>query len=412
MDGFAERLRGVEVAASSAMAARARELAREGAAVIDLSAGEPDFDTPPHVVAAAHRAALAGDTHYPPLDGTRALKDAVRRKFLRENGLDYAPDEVMVANGAKQAIFNALMATLDPGDEVVVPTPTWISYGDMIRLAGGTVVAVPCLAAGGFRLSPAALAAAITPRTRWVILNFPGNPSGVTATEAELRALAEVLLPHPRVRVLSDDMYEHVLLSDRPFRTLAAVEPRLRARVLTVNGVSKTYAMTGWRVGFCGGDRALIQAMVAVQGQATSGVCTVAQAAAVAALDGPQDLLRERLAIYRERLAMARAILDAAPGLSCPTPEGGFFALPDMTGCLGKVSPSGRRITDDGAFVSALLEEVRVAVVPGAAYGAPGHVRVSCGTETRLLVEGCERIRAFCASLGPCPAPPPSSPGP
>jgi aspartate aminotransferase len=374
-------------------------LAAQGIKVISLAVGEPDFDTPRHAIEAAYKAALAGDTKYPPQDGTKALKEAIQRKFKRENGLDYALDEILVSNGGKQVIMNAMLATCDVGDEVIIPAPFWISYADMAKLAGGVPVTVACPQNNGFRLRPEDLEAAITPKTKWLLLNFPSNPTGAACSRAEMKALAEVLLRHPHVWVLTDDMYEHLLYDDFEFCTIAEVEPRLKDRVLTVNGVSKTYAMTGWRIGFCGGPRDLIKAMFNMQGQLTAGVSTVGQAAAAAALDGPQDLVKERAAIYKARRDMVVEMLNAAPGIACHKPEGAFYVFPNIAGCLGKVSAGGRRIATDADFALALIEEKHVAVVHGAAYGMSPYLRISYATETERLREACARIQEFCRGL-------------
>jgi aspartate aminotransferase len=396
---LAQRLKEVEVAASVVMTNKARALAAAGHRVISLAVGEPDFETPAHAIEAAHRAALAGDTHYPPQDGTPALKAAVQRKFRRDNGLDYALDEIMIANGGKQIIMNAFLATIDAGDEVVIPAPYWISYADQAKLAGARPVFVPCPQNNGFKLRAEDLDAAITPRTKWLVLNSPNNPSGAALSAEELRAIGAVLARHPQVWVLSDDMYEHMVYGDFAFSTLAQVCPELKDRVLTVNGASKTYAMTGWRVGFCGGPRHLIKAMVNMQGQLTSGVCTVAQAAAAAALDGPQDLVRARAAIYRERRDLVVEELNRARGIVCHRPEGAFYVYPNIAGCIGLTSAGGRRIDTDLDFVLALLEEQHVAAVHGAAYGMSPYFRVSYATSTEQLREACRRIQAFCAAL-------------
>jgi len=396
---LAERLKDVEVAASVIMTSKARALAAAGHTVISLAVGEPDFDTPPHAIAAAHAAALAGDTHYPPQDGTPALKSAVQRKFRRDNGIDYALDEIMVANGGKQIIINAFLATIDEGDEVVIPAPYWISYADQAKLAGGKPVFVPCPQNNGFKLRAEDLDAAITPRTKWLVLNSPNNPSGAALSAEEIGAIGAVLRKHPGVWVLSDDMYEHMVYGDFTFATLAQVCPDLKDRVLTVNGASKTYAMTGWRVGFCGGPKHLVKAMVNMQGQLTSGICTVAQAATVAVLDGPQDLVRERAAIYLERREIVVEELNKAKGIVCHRPEGAFYVYPNIAGCLGKTSAGGRRIETDLDFVLALLEEQHVAAVHGAAYGMSPYFRVSYATGTEQLREACRRIQAFCDTL-------------
>ena len=399
MPALASRLKDIAPAASVVMTQKARELAAQGIKVISLAVGEPDFDTPRHAIEAAYKAALAGDTKYPPQDGTRALKEAIQRKFKRENGLDYALDEIMVANGGKQVIMNAMLATCDVGDEVIIPAPFWISYADMAKLAGGVPVTVACPQNNGFRLRPEDLEAAITPKTKWLLLNFPSNPTGAACSRAEMQALAEVLLRHPHVWVLTDDMYEHLLYDDFEFCTIAEVEPRLKDRVLTVNGVSKTYAMTGWRIGFCGGPRELIKAMFNMQSQLTAGVSTVGQAAAAAALDGPQDLVKERAAIYKARRDMVVEMLNAAPGIACHKPEGAFYVFPNIAGCLGKTSVGGRRIATDADFALALIEEKYVAVVHGAAYGMSPYLRISYATETEKLREACTRIQDFCRNL-------------
>lgn len=399
MPALANRLNDIEISASAVMTTKARELAAKGIKVISLAIGEPDFDTPPHAIEAAHQAALAGDTKYPPQDGTKALKLAVQRKFKRDNNLDYALDEIMVANGGKQVIMNALLATVDPGDEVVVPAPYWISYADMAKLAGGKPVTVNCPQNNGFKLRPEDLDAAITPKTKWLFLNFPNNPTGAACSRSEMKAIAEVLLKHPHVWVLTDDMYEHLVYDGFEFCTIAEVEPRLKDRVLTVNGASKTYAMTGWRVGFCGGPRELIKAMVNMQSQLTSGISTVSQAAAAAALDGPQDLVRERAEIYRKRRDLVVEMLNEAPGISCHKPEGAFYVFPNVAGCLGKTSAGGRRIANDTDFALALIEEKHVAVVQGAAYGMSPYIRISYATDTESLRDACARIQEFCRGL-------------
>jgi aspartate aminotransferase len=396
---LADRLNGVVESASTAMAEKARQLRAAGVKVIGLAMGEPDFATPDHVIAAAHAAALAGDTKYPPVGGTKALKEAVQRKFRRDNGLDYALDEILIANGGKQVIFDALMATCNIGDEVIIPTPAWISYADMAKFAGATPVFVNCPQNNGFRLQAAALEAAITPRTKWVLFNFPNNPSGAACSRDDMQEIANVLLRHPNVLIMTDDIYEHLIYDGFKFCTIAEVEPNLKGRTLTVNGASKTYAMTGWRVGFCGGPAALIKAMDNVQGQSTNGVSTVGQAATIAALDGPQDFLRDRAAVYRERRDLVVDLLNQAPGISCHKPEGAFYVFPNIAGCLGKVSEGGRRIDTDTDFVAALLEEKHVATVQGSAYGMSPYVRVSYATDTASLREGCARIQAFCRGL-------------
>jgi aspartate aminotransferase len=399
MPALAKRLDEFQVSASVRMTMMGRELAAKGVKVVSLASGEPDFPTPPHAIEAAYRAAREGDTKYPPQDGTRALKEAVQRKFKRDNNLDYALDEILVTNGGKQSIFNALMATCDPGDEVVIPAPYWISYADMAKVAGGRPVPVSCPQNNGFKLRPEDLDAAITPRTKWVMLNFPNNPTGAACSRAEMQAIAEVLLRHPHVWVMTDDMYEHLVYDGFEFCTIAEVEPRLRDRTLTVNGASKTYAMTGWRVGFCGGPRALIKGMINMQGQVTSGVSTVGQAAAAAALDGPQDFVRERAEEYRKRRDLVVEMLNAAPGINCHRPEGAFYVFPNIAGCLGKTSAGGRRIETDTDFALGLLEEKHVAAVQGSAYGMSPYLRISYATDTASLREACSRIQEFCKGL-------------
>jgi aspartate aminotransferase len=399
MPELAQRLADVQVSASAAMTARARDMGARGIQVISLSSGEPDFPTPRHAIEAAYQAALSGDTKYPPQGGTLALKQAVQRKFRRDNNLDYALDEIIVGNGGKQVIFNAFMATIDPGDEVVIPTPAWISYADMAKVAGGVPVTVPCPQNNGFRLRPEDLEAAITPRTKWVMLNFPSNPTGAACTREQMRGIADVLLRHPHVWVMTDDMYEHLIYDGFEFCTIAEVEPGLKDRTLTVNGASKAYAMTGWRIGFGGGPAKLIKGMFNMQGQASSGVSTVGQAAAAAALDGPQDLVRERAAEYRQRRDLVVEMLNAAPGISCHKPEGAFYVFSNLAGCLGKTSKGGRRIETDTDFVFALLEEKHVAAVQGAAYGMSPYMRISYATDLASLTEACGRIQEFCRDL-------------
>jgi aspartate aminotransferase len=397
--GLAQRLGRAKTAATVAMNTKARVLREAGHDVVSLALGEPDFDTPPHAIEAAHQAALRGDTKYPPLEGTPELKRAVQRQFRRDHGLDYGLDEIMVSNGAKQVLFNAMMATLDDGDEVILPVPCWAAYGLMVQLVGGVAVPVTTPQNNGFRLRPEDLEAAITPRTRWLLLNFPNNPTGTVASCAELAALAEVLLRHPQVWVLCDDMYEHLYYSDERYATLAEVEPRLRERTLTVSGVSKTYAMTGWRIGFAGGPKDLIRAMVTVQGHASAGVSTVGQAAAAAALDGPQALVAERAGIYRRRRDFVVAALNACQGVFCHLPEGAFYVFPTIAGCLGRTTAGGRTLLTDEDLCLALLEEQHVAVVQGAAFGMSPYMRLSYATDDATLAKGMERIAVFTRGL-------------
>jgi aspartate aminotransferase len=389
----------VSISASVIMTIKARELAAQGIKVISLASGEPDFPSPPHAIEAAHQAALAGDTKYPPQDGTRRLKEAVQRKFKRDNNLDYALDEIMVTNGGKQSIFNAFMATVDPGDEVLIPAPFWVSYAEMAKVAGGVPVTINCPQNNGFKLRPEDLDAAITPKTKWVMINFPNNPTGAACSRAEMQAIAAVLMKHPHVWIMTDDMYEHLVYDGFEFCTIADVEPRLKDRTLTVNGASKTYAMTGWRVGFCGGPKALIKGMMNMQGQATAGVSTISQAAVAAALDGPQELVRERAEEYRQRRDLVVEMLNAAPGISCHKPEGAFYVFPNIAGCIGKTSKGGRKIETDTDFAMALLEEKYVATVQGTAYGMSPYLRISYATNTENLREACGRIQEFCRDL-------------
>jgi aspartate aminotransferase len=387
------------VAATVQMTIKARAMRAAGIDVLALTVGEPDFATPDHAIDAAYRAAKAGETKYPPQDGTSALKAAVQRKFKRDSGLDFAPDEIMVANGGKQVLFDAFMATLDAGDEVVIPVPAWSAYGLMATMLGATPVEVSCPQNNGFRLRPEDLEAAITPRSKWLILNFPNNPTGAACSRAEMVAIGEVMLRHPHVWILCDDMYEHLLYDGFDYVTMAAAEPRLRDRTLTLSGVSKTYAMTGWRVGFCGGPPELIRAMVNMQGHATAGVSSVGQAAAVAALDGPQDLVAERSEIYRRRRDLVVAALNAAPGMSCHRPQGAFYVYPNIAGCLAKTTAGGTLLQTDEDFALALLQERHVAVVHGAAFGMSPYLRISYATDEATLDEACRRIARFCAEL-------------
>lgn len=399
MPELANRLKTVKVSASAAMTDKARELRDAGVKIVGLSSGEPDFPTPPHAIEAAHRAALAGDTKYPAQPGTAALRTAVQRKFKRENNLDYALDEILIANGGKQIIFNALFATCNPGDEVVIPAPGWITYADIVLLAEATPVAVPCPENNQFKLRPADLEAAITPRTKWLILNFPNNPTGAVCTREEMRAIADVMLKHPDVWILTDDIYEHLTYDGFEFCTIAEVEPRLKNRVVTVNGASKAYAMTGWRVGYCGGPKDLITAMNNVHGQATGGICTLSQAAAVAVLDGPQHFLKERSTIYRDRRDLVVKLLNQVPGITCHKPQGAFYVFPNIAGCIGKTTKGGRQLGTDADFISALLEEQHVAAVHGGAYGMSPYFRISYATDIGSLKEGCRRIASFCEGL-------------
>ncbi|MFT8675215.1 MAG: pyridoxal phosphate-dependent aminotransferase [Acetobacter sp.] len=396
---FAQCLQGLPAPATIEMAARARALRGEGKSVISLALGEPDFATPPAVVEAAYQAARDGQTKYPPIDGTPALKTAIARKFARDNALDYAPSEIMVSNGGKQVIFNAFMATLNPGDEVVVPAPYWVSYPLIARMFGAKPVYVPCREEDGFRLRADTLAAALTPATRWVVLNFPSNPTGAVCTIEDMQAIADVLRAYPDVWILSDEIYEHLVFDGAQAVSIAAVAPDLKARTITLNGVSKAYAMTGWRVGFAGGPADLIAAMRTVQGNATSGVCSIAQAAAVAALDGPPDLVDEMVAVYSRRRRSVVEALRAVPGLTCAMPEGAFYAYPGVAACLGRRTAGGTVLDTDHDFAMALLEEEFVATVPGSAFGSSPYLRLSCATSDEDLREACARIARFVGGL-------------
>ncbi len=399
MPAIADRLKHVSISASAAMTQRARDLAAQGIGVISLSAGEPDFPTPAHATEAAHAAALAGDTKYPSMDGTPALKAAISRKFKRDNNLDYDASQIVVCGGGKQVIFNAILATCNPGDEVVIPTPSWISYADIVRFAGAVPVPVACPQQAGFKIRPEDLEAAITPRTKWLFLNFPNNPTGAACSREEMMAIAEVMLRHPDVWIMTDDIYEHLIYDGFEFCTIAEVEPRLYDRVLTMNGASKAYAMTGWRLGFCGGPKDLIKAISNVNGQNGGGTATVVQAAAVAVLDGPQDLLKERAAIYTQRRDFVLGKLAEIDGIRCHKPEGAFYIFPNIAGLLGKTSKGGRRIETDTDFVMALVEEHHVATVQGAAYGMSPFFRISYATSMEKLEEACARLAQFCADL-------------
>ncbi|SDE13195.1 aspartate aminotransferase [Paracoccus isoporae] len=380
-----------------AMTGRAAELKAEGRDIIALSAGEPDFNTPEHIRDAAKAAIDAGQTRYTTVDGIAPLKQAICDKFARDNWLDYAPDQVSVASGGKQILFNALMATVNPGDEVIIPAPYWVSYPDIVALAGGVPVVLPCPAEDGFRLTADALRDAITPRTKWLILNSPSNPSGAAYDDTQMRALTDVLMAHPQVWVLADDIYEHLVFDGFAFATPAQVEPGLIDRTLTMNGVSKAYAMTGWRIGYGAGPRALIRAMAKLQSQSTSNPCTISQYAAIAALTGPQDYITESREAFQRRRDMVVAGLNACPGIDCATPQGAFYVYPSIAGLIGRVSAGGTKITDDEAFATALLNETGVAVVFGAAFGLSPHFRVSYAASDEALREAMSRIHRFCA---------------
>jgi aspartate aminotransferase len=399
MPALASRLAGGETAAIVEMSTRARDMRAAGLDVISLAIGEPDFPTPPIGIEAAHRAALDGRTKYPPMDGTPELKAAVQRKFRRDQGLEFASNQIIASNGGKQAIFNALAATLDEGDEVVIPAPYWSCYALTTQFLGGVAVAVSCPANNGFRLRPEDLDAAITPATKWFVLNAPNNPTGAAYDAAQLAALAEVLRRHPHVWVFSDEIYEHLRYDGLGSVSIAAVAPDLADRVLVMSGVSKTYAMTGWRIGFCGGPAGLIRAMAVVQSHATSGISTVGQAAATAVLDGDQAMVAEMVAAYHRRRDLVVGMLRQAPGITCAVPEGAFYVFPSIAGCIGRVSAGGRAIETDRDFALALLEERHVALVHGAAFGMSPHVRISYATDDATLADACGRIIGFCKGL-------------
>ncbi len=391
-------LKRVKPSATLAVDAKARALIAEGRNVIGLAAGQPDFDTPDNIKEAAIAAIREGKTKYTDVDGTPELKDAVAAKFKRENGLDYKRSQIHVAPGGKPVLFNALVATLNPGDEVIVPAPYWVSYPDMVLLAGGEPVRVATREEDGFKLKPQALEAAITPRTKWLILNSPSNPTGGTYSAAELRALADVLLKHPQVWVMSDDMYEHLLYDGFEFATIAQVEPKLYERTLTVNGVSKAYAMTGWRIGYAGGPEALINLMRKLESQSTSNPCSIAQAAAVEALNGTQEFLAPRAEAFRKRRDLVVSMLNQATGITCIKPEGAFYVYPSCAGLIGKTAPSGKVIESDADFAGELLDAEGVAVVHGAAFGLSPYFRISYATSEKVLEDACGRIQRFAAA--------------
>ena len=393
------RMRRIKASPAAMISAKAMEMARAGRDVIALSAGEPDFDTPDPIKMAAMRAIIEGKTKYPPLTGIPELREAICRKLERENGLRYAPDQVLVSNGGKQVVYNALAATLDPEDEVVVPAPFWVSYPDMTLLAGGTPVVVAADAANGFRLTAEQLDGAITAKTKWLILNSPGNPSGAVYSAQDLEGLAAVLRRHPHVWVLTDDIYEHIIYGGGPFSTMARVAPDLHERTLTMNGLSKAYCMTGWRIGYGAGPKDLIAAMAKVQSQTTSGASSISQWAGVEALDGDQAFIRDNLAVFRERRDLGASMLGEANGLSCSSPNGAFYLYVGCGGVIGKRTPAGVAIDTDGDFAGYLLESEEVAVVHGEAFGLSPYFRVSYALATDRLEEACRRIQRACASL-------------
>lgn len=396
---IAETLSRIKPSATIAVAQKARDLKAAGRDVISLGAGEPDFDTPENIKNAAIEAMRRGETKYTPVAGIPELRKAIVAKFKRENNLDYTTDQIIVGTGGKQILFNAFMASLDKGDEVIIPAPFWVSYPEMVAVNNGTPVFVDAKAEFDYKLQPEDLEAAITPKTKWFIFNSPSNPSGAAYSHDELKKLTDVLVKYPHVHILTDDMYEHLTYGDFKFATPAGVEPKLYDRTLTVNGVSKAYAMTGWRIGYAGGPRELIKAMETIQSQQTSGACSIAQWAAVEALNGPQDFIAKNKAIFQARRDLVVSMLNQATGIDCPTPEGAFYVYPSCAKLIGKKTPEGKVINNDEDFVSELLQAEAVAVVHGSAFGLGPAFRISYATSEKLLEEACSRIQRFCASL-------------
>ncbi|MBB3952531.1 pyridoxal phosphate-dependent aminotransferase [Aureimonas jatrophae] len=399
MSFLAASLDRVKPSATIAVSQKARELKSKGMDVIGLGAGEPDFDTPDNIKQAAVDAIARGETKYTPVSGIPELRQAIAQKFKRENNLDYKPEQTIVSTGGKHVLFNAFMATLNPGDEVIIPAPFWVSYPEMVSLCGGTPVIVETRQENGFKLTAEALERAITPRTKWFLFNSPSNPSGAAYSHAELKQLTDVLLRHEHVWVMTDDMYEHLVYGDFRFATPAEVEPALYDRTITINGVSKAYAMTGWRIGYAGGPLKLIKAMDMIQGQQTSGACSIAQWAAVEALNGTQDFIPRNRDVFERRRDLVVSMLNQARGIECPSPEGAFYVYPSVKGTIGKRAPNGQSIGSDEDFVSALLEAEGVAVVHGSAFGLGPNFRLSYATSDQLLEEACTRIQRFCGSL-------------
>ena len=382
-----------------AMSTRVLELKAQGIDVIGLSAGEPDYETPDFVKDAAIEAIRAGKTKYTAVDGIPELKTAIRAKFKRDNGIEYGAKQITVNSGGKHTLFNAIAATVDAGDEVIIPAPYWVSYPDIVQFAGGTPVILLASVAQGYKITPDQLHAAITPKTRWLILNSPSNPTGAAYSAMELQALGEVLMRHPQVLLLTDDMYEHIWYAQQPFSTMLEVCPDLYDRTLTMNGASKAYAMTGWRIGYAGGPEWIIKAMADLQSQSTSNPCSISQWAVTAALNGPQDFLKERNAKFKERRDLVVGMLNDAPGLSCPTPEGAFYVYPDASGVMGKTTPKGKKIETDADLIDYFLDDHRVAAVQGAAFGLSPGFRISYATSNEALREACTRIQSACAEL-------------
>ena len=389
----------VKPSATIAVTDKARALKAAGRNVIGLGAGEPDFDTPENIKQAAIKAIKDGKTKYTDVGGIPELKEAIIAKFKRENELVYKPNQIIVGTGGKQVLYNALMATINPGDEVIIPAPYWVSYPEMVALAGGEPVPVVCTAATGFKLKASDLEKAITPKTKWIILNSPSNPTGAAYSRAELKAITDVLVKHPHVWVMTDDMYEHLVYDDFEFTTPAQVEPKLLDRTLTVNGVSKSYCMTGWRIGYAGGPAELIKAMATIQSQSTSNPSSIAQWASVEALNGPQDFIPVNNKVFKERRDLVVSMLNQANGIDCPRPEGAFYVYPSCAGTIGKTAPSGRKLADDQDFVTELLEAEGVAVVQGSAFGLGPAFRISYATKTSDLEDACKRIQRFCGNL-------------
>ncbi len=399
IDHLSAALGRIAPSATLAMTGRVLDLKAQGVDVIGLSAGEPDFDTPDFIKDAAIKAIRDGHTKYTAVDGIAPLKAAIAAKFKRDNGLEYNTKQVTVNAGGKHTLFNALVATLDAGDEVIIPAPYWVSYPDIVQFAGGTPVIVHASADQGYKMTPKQLAVAITPKTRWLIINSPSNPTGAAYSAAELEALAAVLLKHPHVLILTDDMYEHIWYADTPFATIAQVCPALYDRTLTMNGASKAYSMTGWRIGYAAGPEWLIKAISSLQSQSTSNPCSISQHAALAALTGPQDFLRERNAAFKERRDLVVAMLNDAPGLICPTPEGAFYVYPDASGVMGKTTPKGKLIETDEDLINYFLDDWQVAAVHGGAFGLSPGFRISYATSNEILKEACTRIQSACAAL-------------
>ncbi|WP_294641643.1 pyridoxal phosphate-dependent aminotransferase [uncultured Aureimonas sp.] len=389
----------VKPSATIAVSQKARELKAKGMDVIGLGAGEPDFDTPDNIKQAAVEAIARGETKYTPISGIPQLREAISQKFKRENGLDYKPEQTIVSTGGKHVLFNAFMATLNPGDEVIIPAPYWVSYPEMVSLCGGTPVIVETRQEDGFKLTAEALERSITPKTKWFLFNSPSNPTGAAYTHDELKRLTDVLMRHEHVWVMTDDMYEHLVYGDFTFATPAQVEPALYERTITINGVSKAYAMTGWRIGYAGGPLKLIKAMDMIQGQQTSGACSIAQWAAVEALNGTQDFIPKNRVMFERRRDLVVSMLNQASGIECPSPEGAFYVYPSVKGTIGMKTKAGKVIETDEDFVTALLEQEGVAVVHGTAFGLGPNFRLSYATSDELLEEACSRIQRFCGSL-------------